>query len=89
MNIYIYKKKKSKLNNYAKLNQTDKDDVICIKQVPVHPRDWLKKQQQKLEDQPKFIKQVPLHTRNRLTQKEAQITRSNVSKLCTENLIFP
>ena len=32
-------KKKSKLNNYAKLNQTDKDDVICIKQVPVHPRD--------------------------------------------------
>ena len=37
--IYIYIKKKSKLNNYAKLNQTDKDDVICIKQVPVHPRD--------------------------------------------------
>ena len=38
-----YKKiNKSKLNTYAKLNKTDKDDVIFVKQVPGHTRNRFK-----------------------------------------------
>ena len=35
------------------------DKVEFIKQVPLNPRDRLKKQLKKLEDEPKYIKQVP------------------------------
>ena len=56
---------KSKLNNYAKLNKTDKDEVIFIKQVPVHSRNRFKKIAD-LNDKVEFIKQVPVHPRERL-----------------------
>ena len=56
---------KSKLNNYAKLNKTDKDDFIFIKQVPVHSSNKFKKVAD-LNDKVEFIKQVPIHPRDRL-----------------------
>ena len=56
---------KSKLNNYAKLNKTDNNDVIFIKQVPVHPSNKFKKIAD-LNDKVEFIKQVPIHPRDGL-----------------------
>ena len=56
---------KSKLNNYSKLNKTDKDDVISIKQVPVHPKNRFKKIAN-LNYKVEVIKQVPVHPRDRL-----------------------
>ena len=47
------------------------DDVIFIKQVPVHPRDWLAQATQKkinIEENVVFVKQVLVHPRDRLAQ---------------------
>ena len=61
-----YKKtNNSKLKNHAKLNKTDKDGVIFIKQVPVHQKNRFKKIDD-LNDKVEFIKQVPVHPKDRL-----------------------
>ena len=59
-------KRKGQLVNYSKLSKNSKEDgIVFVKQVPVHPRDRLKKlaaADQKVE----FLKQVPVHPRDRL-----------------------
>ena len=59
-------KRKGQLVNYSKLSKNSKEDgIVIVKQVPVHPRDRLKKlaaADQKVE----FLKQVPVHPRDRL-----------------------
>ena len=48
------------------------DNVIFIKQVPVHPRDQLARATQKknnIEDNVVFVKQVPVHPKDRLKKK--------------------
>ena len=52
--------------NYSNLNKKRKDDdIVFIKQVPVHPRDRLKKLAD-IDEKVEFIKQVPVHPRDRL-----------------------
>ena len=59
-------KRKGQLVNYSKLSKNSKEDgIVFVKQVPLHPRDRLKKlaaADQKVE----FLKQVPVHPRDRL-----------------------
>ena len=58
-------KRKPQLANYSKLKKSKDDDIVFIRQVPVHPRDRIKKlttAKEKVE----FIKQVPVHPRDRL-----------------------
>ena len=43
------------------------NDVVFLKQVPVHPRDRFAR---KTKDDVKFVKQVPLHPCERLKEKE-------------------
>ena len=65
-------KRKGQLVNYSKLNKKSKDDdIVFIKQVPVHPRDRFKKlaaAKEKVE----LIKQVPVHPRDRLKRAARQ-----------------
>ena len=56
------------LKSYGRLNNKSKDDVVFIKQTPVHPRDRLKKLAAEGEEV-KFIKQVPVHPTDRLKRK--------------------
>ena len=74
-------KRKGQLVNYSKLNKKSKDDkIVFIKQVPVHPRDRLKKLAA-AEEKIEFLKHVPVHLRDRLKraikqqQKEVQFTK--------------
>ena len=56
---------KSSLNKYKKIINTEKDDAVFIKQVPVHPSIRFKKLNDLLY-KVEFIKQAPVHPRNRL-----------------------
>ena len=72
MEKYRNLKRKGQLVNYSKLNKKSKDnDIVVIKQVPVHPRDRLKKLAA-AEDKVEFIKQVPVHPRDRLKRATKQ-----------------
>ena len=51
-------KRKTALKNYKHLNKDNNDDVIFIKQVPVHPKNRKKKLAAQ-NDKVEFIKQVP------------------------------
>ena len=53
------------------------DDVIFVKQVPLHPRDRLKKKTKTLK-----------HPRDRLKEKELQVARDNVSALVEGKFSF-
>ena len=48
-----------------KFKKSKSDDIVFIKQVPVHPRDRLKTLAAS-EEKVEFIKQVPVHSRDRL-----------------------
>ena len=48
-----------------------------MKQVPLHPREWLKKITKKF-----------VYPRDKMKNKEAQIPRDNVSALMNEKFIF-
>ena len=56
------------LKPYGRLNNKSKDNVVFIKQTPVHPRERLKKLAAEGEEV-KFIKQVSLHPTDRLKRK--------------------
>ena len=60
-------KRKTTLRNYEHLNK-DNDDVVFIKQVPVHPKNRMKKLPAQ-NDKVEFIKQVSLHPRLHLKRK--------------------
>ena len=47
---------------YWKISKKTDNDVVFLKQVPVHPRDRLAR---KTKNDVKFVKQVPLHPRER------------------------
>ena len=74
-------KRKGQLVNYSKLSKNSKEDgIVFVKQVPVHPRDRLKKlaaADQKVE----FLKQVPVHPRDRLKNQR----NNKKKKLNSEN----
>ena len=53
-----------------KIRQKD-DDVVFVKQVPMHPRDRIKKLAK--DDDVVFVKQVPLHLRDRLKKKTREL----------------
>ena len=48
------------------------DDVVFMKQAPMHPRDKLKKKKTQ-DDYIHFLKQVPLHPRDRLKKKTRKL----------------
>ena len=50
------------------------DDVVFLKQEPIHPRDRLAR---KTKDDVKFVKKVPLHPRERLKGKRKSTTIDN------------
>ena len=60
--VKIYKKMARK-KTYWKISKKTDNDVVFLKQVPVHPRDRLAR---KTKNDVKFVKQVPLHPRERL-----------------------
>ena len=51
---------------YQRPSKKPDDDVVFLKQVPVHPRDRLAR---KTKGDVKFVKQVPFHPRERLKRK--------------------
>ena len=61
-------KRKTTLKNYNHLNKDNNDDVVFIKQVPVHPKNRMKKLASQ-NDKVEFMKQVPLHPRLCLKRK--------------------
>ena len=67
------------LNKYLYMlaQRPKKDDVIFLKQIPLHPRDRLKKKVKTLK-----------HPRDRLKDKELQVARDNVSALVEEKFSF-
>ena len=54
----ISRKRKRTLGNYTGLNKKSKDNVIFIKQVPLHPREWLKRLSNLGDDKVHFVKEV-------------------------------
>ena len=66
------KKVVKKYRNLARIKPNQRppkkteDDVVFLKQAPVHPRDRLAR---KTKDDVKFVKQVPLYPRERLKRK--------------------
>ena len=71
-----YKNLKRKINEKNKLATTKKirqkdDDVVFVKQVPMHPQDRIKKLAK--DDDVVFVKQVPLHLRDRLKKKTREL----------------
>ena len=70
-------KKREEFFNYNKLNKKQwkiKDDVVFIKQTPVHPRDRFQKlatiKKKKAEgEEVNFIKQIPVHSRDQKKKK--------------------
>ena len=56
-------KRKAQLVNYSKLKKTKNDNVVFIKQVPLHPRDRFRKLAA-AEEKVEFIKQIPVHPRD-------------------------
>ena len=68
MTKYKNLKRKTRLKNYKHLNTDHNDDVVFIKQVPVHPKNRMKKLAAQ-NDKVEFIKQVPLHPRLCLKRK--------------------
>ena len=101
---YRYLKRNVPLKNIyvTKIRKKDKsdDDVVFIKQVPVHNRFRLARATKK--DNVIFVKQMPLHARDRLKKKtkilkhprdrlkdkELQVTRNNVSTLVEGKFSF-
>ena len=101
---YRYLKRNVPLKNIyvTKMRKKDKsaDDVVFIKQVPVHNRFRLARAAKK--DSIIFVKQMPLHARDRLKKKtkilkhprdrlkdkELQVARNNVSALMEEKFSF-
>ena len=51
------------------------DDILFLKQVPVHPRDRLER---KTKDEVKIVQQVPLHPSERLKRKRTLDNCSNL-----------
>ena len=51
------------------------DDILFLKQVPVHPRDRLER---KTKDEVKIVQQVPLHPGERLKRKRTLDNCSNL-----------
>ena len=74
MKKYRNLKRKSKTFEYREPNKRSKswnNDIMFIKQIPMHPRDRLKKLNKlRKTDEVKFIKQLPLHPAERLKRKE-------------------
>ena len=75
----IIKKHKNLKRKAEKINQKTKkrkdNDVICVKQVPLHPRERLARKTRKQKDEDViFGKQVPLHSRERLNKKTKRLT---------------
>ena len=60
MTKYKNLKRETTLKNYKHLNKGNNDDVIFIKQVPVHLKNRMKKLAAQ-NDKVEFIKQVSLH----------------------------
>ena len=72
-NIEIWQEK-----NLTKDLLRNDDDIVFLKQVPVHPRDRLAR---KTKDDVKFVKQVFLHLQERLKRKGKSTTLNNYSSL--------
>ena len=51
------------------------DDILFLKQVPVHPRDRLER---KTKDEVKIVQQVPLHPGERLKRKRTLDNYNNL-----------
>ena len=97
----LKRKRKGGLANYNKLSKKGKnDDVVFIKQVPIHSRN--SSNLAAIDEKVKFIKQVSVHPRDslkmadkhlkqpndRLKIKRDQIGRDNVSKFMSGELDF-
>ena len=72
-NIEIWQEK-----NLTKDLLRNDDDIVFLKQVPVHPRDRLAR---KTKDNVKFVKQVFLHLQERLKRTGKSTTLNNYSSL--------
>ena len=59
------------LTTANQIKKSKDDDIVFIKQVPVHSRDRLKKLVA-VEEKVEFIKQVPVHPRDRLKRATKQ-----------------
>ena len=68
INQYRNLKSKAAMNNKNKTKKRKDDDVIFVKQVPVHPRDRLACTTKNKDDDVIFVKQVPVHWQDRLAR---------------------
>ena len=64
--------------SYQRPSKKTDDDVVILKQVPVHPRERLAR---KTKNDVKFVKQVPLHPQERLKWKRKSTTFDNYNHL--------
>ena len=76
MKKYRNLKRKIKTIEYSEPNKRSKswnNDIMFIKQIPMHPRDRLNKLNKlRKTDEVKFIKQFPLHMTDRLKRKRKE-----------------
>ena len=72
----ISRKRKRTLGNYTGLNKKSKDNVIFIKQVPLHPREWLKRLSNLDDKKVHFVKEV-VRTKPKLITK----TKKKIDKM--------
>ena len=70
-------KKMARKKPYRRISKETDDDVVFLKQVPVHPRDRLAR---KTKDDIKFVKQVSLHPGERLKRKIKLDNYSHLNK---------
>ena len=68
----------AKKKPYQRPPKKTDNDVVILKQVPVHPRGRLAR---KTKNDVKFVKQVPLHPRERLKRKRKSTTLDNYNHL--------
>ena len=65
----------------------ENDKVEFIKQVPLHPRERLKRATKK-QNEVRFIKQVPVHPQGRIKRKEKEIIDKNTNLLLKDEFDF-
>ena len=63
----------SRKRPYTRSNKEMQEEVVSLKQVPAHPKDWLAR---KTKDEVKFVKQVPLHPMERFISKRKSIVEN-------------
>ena len=65
----------------------ENDKAEFLKQVPLHPKERLKKAR-KQQNKVRFIKEVQVHPRGRIRRKEKEIIDKNINLLLKDELDF-